>query len=83
MKEPTKPPSPKQPVPRVDGRTLRRNGKTTQFKVSIPEELHIEIKGFAAQRRMKLGELVEQAFAILKQEEAKSAARLPKNSSAN
>ena len=54
----------------IDGRTLRATGRTSQFTTRISEELHNEIKVYAAQRRMKLNELIEKSFAALKQIES-------------
>lgn len=51
----------------IDGRTLRATGRTSQFTTRISEELHNEIKVYAAQRRMKLNELIEKGFTALKQ----------------
>lgn len=51
----------------IDGRTLRATGRTSQFTTRISEDLHNEIKVYAAQHRMKLNELIEKGFAALKQ----------------
>ena len=51
----------------IDGRTLRATGRTSQFTTRISEELHNEIKVYAAQHKMKLNELIERGFAALKQ----------------
>jgi hypothetical protein len=51
----------------VDGRSLRATGRTTQFTTRITEELQTEIKVYAAQERMKLNELLEEAFIALKE----------------
>ena len=51
----------------IDGRSLRTTGRTSQFTTRISEELHNEIKVYAAQRKMKLNELIERSFLALKQ----------------
>lgn len=51
----------------IDGRTLRATGRTSQFTTRISEDLHNEIKVYAAQHKMKLNELIEKGFVALKQ----------------
>jgi hypothetical protein len=56
--------APPAPALDVDGRTLRKTGRTQQFATRITPELHRQIKMIAARDGLKVTELLEQAVAV-------------------
>jgi len=69
LTQPEHAPAP-EPVPWVDGRTLRTTGRSTQFTTRITDAFLKEIKLFAVEHDMNMNELLEKAFAALKREMA-------------
>ena len=55
---------------KVDGRTLRRTGRTHQFATRIKEETHANMKRIAARDGISLAELIEKAVAAYERESA-------------
>ncbi len=51
------------PSSEVDGRSLRKTGRTHQFATRITPELHRQIKMIAARDGLKVTELLERAVA--------------------
>ena len=49
-----------------DGRSRRATGRTYQLNTRVREEFHAELKEYSAKNRIKLNELLEQAFQALK-----------------
>ncbi len=54
----------------ADGRSARATGRTKQLATRVREDFHDELKVYAAQRRLKLVQVLEQAFAALKEKDA-------------
>jgi hypothetical protein len=50
----------------ADGRSMRATGRTYPLGTRVREEWHAEVKLYAAQHRMKMVEVLEQAFEALK-----------------
>lgn len=50
-----------------DGRSVRATGRTYPLGTRVREEWHAEVKLYAAQHRMKMVEVLEQAFEALKE----------------
>lgn len=51
----------------TDGRSTRATGRTYPLGTRVREEWHAEIKLYAAQHRIKMVEVLEQAFEALKE----------------
>ena len=49
-----------------DGRSARATGRTYPLGTRVREDWHAEVKLYAAQHRMKMVEVLEQAFEALK-----------------
>ena len=49
-----------------DGRTARATGRTKQLATRVREEFYDELKVYAATHRLKLVQVLEQAFEALK-----------------
>lgn len=47
---------------RIDGRTLRRTGRTVQFATKVTPELEARIKQIAIRDNLKIVEVLEQAI---------------------
>jgi len=54
----------------ADGRSARATGRTKQLATRVREDFHDELKVYAAQRRLKLVQVLEQAFNALKEKDA-------------
>ena len=54
------------PEPGADGRSLRATGLTKQLATRVREDFHEELRVYAATHRLKLVEVLEQAFEALK-----------------
>ena len=50
----------------TDGRSARATGRTYPLGTRVREDWHAEVKLYAAQHRMKMVEVLEQAFEALK-----------------
>ena len=50
----------------MDGRSIRATGRTHQLATRVRVEFYDEIRLYAAQHRLKLVEVLEQAFEALK-----------------
>ena len=50
----------------ADGRSTRATGRTYPLGTRVREEWHAEVKLYAAQNRIKMVEVLEQAFEALK-----------------
>ncbi len=69
-------PAAEEPVPqRIDGRTLRRTGRTIGFSTRVSPEFEFRIKRYAAQHNMMIVEVLERALDALEREEAASKER--------
>ena len=51
----------------VDGRSLRATGRTKQLATRVREEFYDDIKLYAAKHRLKIVEVLEQGFKLLKE----------------
>ncbi|MFL5287532.1 MAG: hypothetical protein ACJ8AW_42800 [Rhodopila sp.] len=51
----------------IDGRTARATGRTQQLATRVRADFYDELRVYAAQHRLKLVEVLEQAFAALKE----------------
>ena len=51
----------------ADGRSMRATGRTHQLATRVRVEFYDEIRLYAAQHRLKLVEVLEQAFEALKE----------------
>ena len=51
----------------ADGRTMRATGRTHQLATRVRVEFYDEVRLYAAQHRLKLVEVLEQAFEALKE----------------
>lgn len=54
----------------ADGRSARATGRTKQLATRVREDFYDELKVYAAQRRLKLVQVLEQAFIALKEKDA-------------
>jgi len=63
LKAPEHAPPAVHPSAEVDGRSLRKTGRTHQFATRITPELHRQIKMIAARDGLKVTELLEHAVA--------------------
>ncbi len=54
---------------KVDGRSLRRIGRTHQFATRIKEATHAEMKRIAARDGITLAELIERAVEVYERKE--------------
>ena len=52
----------------MDGRSLRATGRTKQLATRVRENFHDELRVYAATHRLKLVEVLEQAFEALKEQ---------------
>jgi len=50
-----------------DGRSARATGRTHQLATRVREEFYHELRRYAAEHRLKLVEVLEQAFDALKE----------------
>jgi len=50
----------------ADGRSVRATGRTYPLGTRVREKWHTKVKLYAAQHRMKMVEVLEQAFEALK-----------------
>jgi len=55
-----------------DGRSARATGRTKQLATRVREDFHDELRVYAAQHRLKLVEVLEQAFEALKDRQKSS-----------
>ncbi len=55
----------------VDGRSLRATGRTKQLATRVREDFHDDLRAYAATHRLKLVEVLEQAFEALKKQDKK------------
>ncbi len=53
----------------IDGRSLRATGRTKQLATRVREDFHDELRVYAATHRLKLVEVLEQAFEALKMQD--------------
>jgi hypothetical protein len=59
------------PVPqRIDGRTLRRSGRTLGFSTRVTEDWDYRLKRYAARNNLMIVEVLERALDALEREEA-------------
>lgn len=59
----------------VDGRSLRSTGRTRQLATRVREDFHDDLRTYAATHRLKLVEVLEQAFEALKKQDRKESSR--------
>lgn len=65
---PVVPLAPAMPADWVDGRSLRRTGRTTQMNVKVREDVRARFVALAQARgEVSLGELIEEALVLLEQ----------------
>lgn len=57
--------APKLPASKIDGRTLRRTGKTELLSVRVSPEKANEFRNFAFSKKIKLSEAMEDAINLL------------------
>ena len=50
---------------RIDGRSLRRTGRTVPFSTRVSDELDIRIRRIAAKHKLKIVEIIEQGIDLL------------------
>ena len=71
LKAPEHAPPTTAPSAEVDGRSLRKTGRTYQFATRITPELHRQIKMIAARDKLKVTELLEQAVAAYEKQKTR------------
>jgi hypothetical protein len=59
----------------ADGRSVRATGRTHQLATRVRVEFYDELRLYAARHRLKLVEVLEQAFEALKEQESQKASR--------
>ena len=59
----------------ADGRSARATGRTHQLATRVRADFYDELRLYAARNRLKLVEVLEQAFEALKERESQKASR--------
>ena len=72
---PPRPASPPltEPYHRIDGRSLRRTGRTVQFATRVSPAFDMQLRAIAQRERISLAEVMERALAFYEQHHQRTA----------